>query len=204
MALTDGVVAIALTLLVLQLKVPVLHSIDQSSAPQLARALGHQSSQFISYLVSFYVIAVFWLAHHRVYRLVRGHREGLAWWNFAFLFTITLFPFSSALMGTYSGNPFAVIEFAVNLLLASLSTSIVIVLAGRLDLLNEKATPEAVRAIVRRGMTSAAVIAVSIVVAVFSPHYAPFVWILLAVTPHLATRMPGVDGPTVEPDLGEQ
>jgi len=196
------VVAIALTLLVLQLKVPLQHSIDSGS--QLARALAHQSSQFISYLVSFYVIAVFWLAHHRVYRLVRGHREGLAWWNFAFLFTITLFPFSSALMGTFSDNPLAVVEFAVNLLLASLSTSVVIVLAGRLDLLNEKATPEAVRAIVARGITSAAIIVVSIVVAIFSPHYAPFVWILLAATPLLTRRLPSSGRPPVDPDVGDQ
>ncbi len=200
MALTDGVVAIALTLLVLQLKVPLQHSIDQNSARELARALADESSQFISYLVSFYVIAVFWLAHHRVYRLVRGHREGLAWWNFAFLFTITLFPFSSALMGTFSDNRLAVCEFAVNLLLASLSTSVVIVLARRLDLLNEKATPEAVRMIVNRGMSSAAVIAVSIVVAVLAPRYAPFVWILLVVTPRLSTKIPSVGRPAVGPD----
>jgi uncharacterized membrane protein len=203
MALSDGVVAIALTLLVLQLKVPVEHSIDQDSGHQLARALGKESSQFVSYLVSFYVIAIFWLVHHRVYRLVRGHREGLAWWNFAFLFTITLFPFSSALMGTYSGNPFAVAEFAVNLLLASLSTSVVIVIVKHQDLLNEKATPEVVRGIVRRGITSASIIAASIVVAVFSPHYAPFVWILLAVAP-LATRSPSVKGPGPEAEVDEQ
>jgi hypothetical protein len=53
------------------------------SASDLAAQLGHDTDQLISYVVSFYVIAQFWLTHHRVFRVVTGHSEGLAWWNFA-------------------------------------------------------------------------------------------------------------------------
>jgi len=60
LALTDGVVAIALTLLVLQLKVPPLdHVIPPTSASALATQLGKGSGQLVSYLISFYVIANF-------------------------------------------------------------------------------------------------------------------------------------------------
>jgi uncharacterized membrane protein len=146
------------------------------------------SSLLVSYVVSFYVIAQFWLAHHRVFRLVRGHSETLAWWNFLFLFTITLFPFSSALLGKYPDNSFAVIEFSANLLLASLSTTLVIFLARQQQLLVPEATPIVTTGIWTRGAAMAAVIALSIVVACFSASNAKYVWILLVVAPRLARR----------------
>lgn len=51
-----------------------------------------------------------------------GHRDGLAWWNFAFLATITVMPFTSSPLGEYPRNPLAVDIFAANLPLAVLAT----------------------------------------------------------------------------------
>ena len=78
LALSDGVVAIAITLLVLQLNVPLpakLH--DPASASELATQLGKGADQLVSYVISFYVVAQFWLVHHRVFRQIAGQREGL-------------------------------------------------------------------------------------------------------------------------------
>jgi Endosomal/lysosomal potassium channel TMEM175 len=70
---SDNVVAIALTLLVFQLKVPVAAQVhDPGSAADLAAQLARQADQLISYLIAFYVVAQFWLAHHRVFRQVAG------------------------------------------------------------------------------------------------------------------------------------
>ena len=135
LALTDGVVAIALTLLVLQLKVPSLPSATADSAAQLAAALGKGGNSLVSYVISFYVVAQFWLVHHRTFQHLAGQQEGLAWLNFAFLFTITIMPFTSALLGDYSSNPLAVDIFALNLLLASLSTQLTFELGRRRGLL---------------------------------------------------------------------
>ena len=104
LTLTDGVVAIALTLLVLQFKVPSLAPGADPNSPHALYVALHLSGSLVSYVVAFYVIGQFWLAHHRVFRYISGHRESLAWWNFGFLFTITLFPFTSALLGSYSNN----------------------------------------------------------------------------------------------------
>jgi hypothetical protein len=103
LALSDGVVAIALTLLVLQLRVPSAAQVtDPTSAAELAAQLSRGGDRLVSYVISYYVIAQFWLVHHRVFRHVAGQREGLAWWNFAFLPTITLMPFTSDLLGSGS------------------------------------------------------------------------------------------------------
>ncbi|HEX3925216.1 MAG TPA: TMEM175 family protein [Streptosporangiaceae bacterium] len=134
LTLSDGVVAIALTLLVLQLTVPSKLANPQS-ASDLAAQLGHDADQLISYVISFYVIAHFWLIHHRVFRQLSGQQEGLAWWNFAFLFTITIMPFTSALLGQYASNPLAVGIFALNLLVASLATQATLDLGRRRGLL---------------------------------------------------------------------
>ena len=122
LALSDGVVAIALTLLVLQLRVPSLPSASADSASALAAALAKGGDQLTAYVISFYVVAQFWLVHHRVFQHLVGQQEGLAWWNFGFLFTITIMPFTSDLLGQYGSNPLAVDIFALNLLLAALAT----------------------------------------------------------------------------------
>jgi uncharacterized membrane protein len=86
-------------------------------------------------VISFYVIAQFWLVHYRVFHRVAGQREGLAWWNFAFLFTISVMPFTSDLLGKYSANPLAVDIFALNLLAASLATQATLLFSRRAHLL---------------------------------------------------------------------
>ena len=188
LSLSDGVVAIALTLLVLQLKVPTLSAGAATSASALASALASESQRFFSYLISFYVIAQFWLAHHRVFRHVSGHHEGLAWWNFAFLFTITIMPFSSDLLGENSGNPLVVDIFALNLLLATLSTQAVIAYGRRRHLLLPTATGAAIRATRLRVSAVVASLLLSIALAWVNTTVAKYCWILIAVSPWAATR----------------
>jgi uncharacterized membrane protein len=106
----------------LQLHVPTVDQVrDPESAADLAAQLGAGSAQLVSYGISFYVIAQFWLVHRQVFRVVGDKEEGLEWWNFAFLFTITIMPFTSTLLGAFVRNPLAGDIFALNLLLASLA-----------------------------------------------------------------------------------
>jgi uncharacterized membrane protein len=136
LGLSDGVIAIALTLLVLQLKVPSAEQVvHPDSAADLAAQLGKDSAQLISYGISFYVIAQFWLVHRQVFGLTAGHGEGLEWWNFLFLLTITIMPFTSTLLGDFVNNPLAVDIFAANLMIASLATQVMIIIGRRQGLI---------------------------------------------------------------------
>jgi len=186
LTLSDGVVAIALTLLVLQLRVPpVSHLADPDSASELARQLAKDSDQIISYVISFYVIAHFWLIHHRVFIQLAGQRESLAWWNFAFLFTITIMPFTSDLLGQYASNPLAVDIFAVNLLLASLATQATLDLGRRKGLLTPGSHDLTRRAGLMRTAGATLVLVISMGLAWWNTDAAKYCWLLLALVPRV-------------------
>ena len=191
LALTDGVVAIALTLLVLQLQVP-LESVkaDPNSASALWDALSPDVSELTSYLVSFLVIAQFWMVHHRVLRGMRGHSEGLAWRNFSFLLALTLMPFTSDLIGRYGTNPLAITLFGINLVAISLSTQWIFLYAARHNLVMDMARSAHDERTARvRVALVLTIVGVSIVLAWTAPELAKFCWLLFLVVPPLAIRL---------------
>jgi uncharacterized membrane protein len=186
LSLSDGVIAIALTLLVLQLKVPSAEQVvHPDSAADLAAQLGKDSAQLISYGISFYVIAQFWLVHRQVFGLTGGHGEGLEWWNFLFLLTITIMPFTSTLLGDFVNNPLAVDIFAANLMIASLATQVMIIIGRRQGLIasGARARDERIRAVV-----APVVLALSIGLSWWSTSAAMYSWILLAVAPAIVSK----------------
>jgi len=186
LTLSDGVIAIALTLLVLQLRVPSPGQVaNPDSAADLAAQLGKGSAQLVSYGISFYVITQFWLVHRRVFRLAGDQEEGLELWNFAFLFTITIMPFTSTLLGSFVNNPLAVDIFALNLLLASLATRAMIIVGRHKNLLisNTEARASRIEAAV-----VPVVMAVSIGLSWWSTSAAMYSWILIAVAPWLISH----------------
>ncbi|MGO9080609.1 MAG: TMEM175 family protein [Streptosporangiaceae bacterium] len=199
LSLSDGVVAVALTLLVVSLHVPELSAAREHSASALARGLAHGAPQLTSYLISFYVVAQFWLAHYEVFRRIGGQREGLAWWNFAFLLTITLMPFTSDLLGRYSQNPLAIDIFAANLLAASLATRVTMFYGRRKHLVVRESAARDIRAERLRSAGIVLVICLSIGVAWVSTSAAQYCWLLLIVVPRAAR--PLADAPWVAAHL---
>jgi uncharacterized membrane protein len=190
LALTDGVVAIALTLLVLQLQVPAAKDFDVNSAGQLWHALGVDGSELISYLVSFVVIAQFWLVHHRILRTMRGHSEGLAWRNFAFLLALTLMPFTSDLLGRFSDNPLAVTFFAVNLVAISLSTQWIYIYASGHNLLDEERRSRYEEIVGRvRSLLTVGVASLAVILAWTDTRLSRYVWLLFLVVPLVGSRI---------------
>lgn len=108
-AFTDGVFAIIVTLLVLELKVPALH--DPRGVSELASRLLDLLPQFLSWLISFVIVCNFWLNHHHVFGLARHADYRLVWLNVIFLMCQSFIPFPTALMGEHASNPLAVSFF---------------------------------------------------------------------------------------------
>jgi uncharacterized membrane protein len=118
-ALSDGVFAIILTLLVLELKVPALT--DHASVGELLHHLYEALPKFVSWLISFVILCKFWLNHHHILGLARHANYAMVWLNAVFLLGQSFIPFPTALAGEYPTNPLAVsffgIVFAINTLL---------------------------------------------------------------------------------------
>ena len=201
LALTDGVVAIALTLLVLQLQVPLTEALKKNpdSALALWHALNPDVSELTSYLVSFLVIAQFWLVHHRVLRGMRGHSEGLAWRNFSFLLALTLMPFTSDLIGRYGTNPLAITLFGLNLVAISLSSQWIFLYAAHHNLIKDEARSARDERTARvRVALVLGIVALSMLLAWTVPQLAKFVWLLfLVVSPTAAAALPSTGTDTI-------
>jgi uncharacterized membrane protein len=118
-AFSDGIFAVAVTLLVLDLKVPALD--DHADVGALARGLVEQLPRFLSWLISFIIVCKFWLNHHYLLGFARHADYGFVWLNAIFLMGQSFIPFPTAMVGEYPGNSLAVslfgCVFAINTLL---------------------------------------------------------------------------------------
>jgi uncharacterized membrane protein len=109
--LVDGVFAIAMTLLVLELRLP-------ANAGVTERELVHQLAQLLpklgSVFSSFVILAMSWIGHHNQYVYIRRTDRPFLWINMLFMFFITLIPFSTALLGEHPTMQTAMIVYSVN------------------------------------------------------------------------------------------
>lgn len=110
-AFSDGVFAIVVTLLVLELKVPLMSASEATSVKELAHHLAELAPKLLSWLISFLIVCKFWLNHHHLLGLARHADYGMVWLNSLFLMSQAFIPFPTALMGEYPDNPLAVSLF---------------------------------------------------------------------------------------------
>lgn len=96
-ALVDGIFAVAMTLLVIDLRLPEHAHVATEAA--LQGALVGLIPNLISWLISFFVLAIFWIANHRLYSYVRHADQGLLWLTILSLSGASLLPFASAVNG---------------------------------------------------------------------------------------------------------
>lgn len=111
-ALTDGIFAVTMTLLVLDLKFPA-HALDGKR--EFASAMLVLIARFDDYVISFFALCVFWLAHLRLLRRVRETDSRFVWLNLGFLLLTTLVPMLTALVGDNPTHPRAAILYGANL-----------------------------------------------------------------------------------------
>ncbi len=147
-ALSDGVFSIVMTILVFSIKVPTLQS--GSTDAGLWSALLALGPLFLSYFVSFLVLAMFWLSHHFIYSVFTKNIDRvLALLNILYLAFIALIPFSAQLLGTYPEMPLSGVVYGVNLAIISIVTLIIINYAEASD---EIDTSDISPSMLRRGI----------------------------------------------------
>lgn len=110
---TDAVFAIAITLLVIEIKVPEFHNGETNK--EVLSHLAHMIPKFIGYIVSFILIGVYWMFHHRLFGFLVRYDVKLIWLNLFFLMFIALMPFSSGFYSENFGRNTAFMLYALNL-----------------------------------------------------------------------------------------
>lgn len=175
-AFSDGVFAIAITLLVLSFGVP-----EHLHGESLSEALWGQRHNLLAYAISFAVIGRFWLLHHRFFTDVVAFDRRLLGLNLFYLAWIVLIPFSSDVLGDHGGQAASVILYAVNLAGVSLIGMAMAVHARAAGLL--RASPEEVRELGRKSLFVAGVFLASVPLALVVPDWAPLLWLALLFDP---------------------
>jgi uncharacterized membrane protein len=176
LALSDGIFAIAMTLLAFQIQPPDLHG---SQIHHLASALGALGSSYFVYVLSFAVIGSLWLAHHRIFRHVRRADEVLMSLNVLFLMAIAAMPFPSAVMGRYGSERTAVVLYASSMIVAGSLLGALLLVARRRGLLTPETSREGVVAGLWNSASTVAVFTLSIPVALVAPTVAPYTWLVV-------------------------
>jgi uncharacterized membrane protein len=186
-AFSDGVFAIAITLLVLGIEIPDV------AEDQLWEALRDLGPSVFGYFLGFAVIGLFWVVHHEFFGQVARVDARLLWTNLLFLSLIAAMPFSTGLLGDFDSSEVATVIFAANVGLAAIASHVSAWLAIRGGLLDDGSP-----AIRERFLTADLLVPViflgSIPLVLISPGTAQLSWLLAIVVSALPSGDNG-DGP---------
>jgi uncharacterized membrane protein len=184
--LVDGIFAVAMTLLVLDLKLPddAVFANDAALWTRLAALERH----FIVYIVTFGATGMYWIGHHLQFHFVRAIDRALIWLNLLYLLLVSFLPFATDLVGDHKNLILPCEIYGATLLaLSGVGYAHSRYLARHPALATPDLTPEIARMFDRRAALFAVVPLVSMAVAFFSTHLALYVYVLLAAAHLLAT-----------------
>jgi uncharacterized membrane protein len=175
--LSDGVFAIALTLLVLEVRLPALGAHETEAG--LGAALVAVLPKLYSYGLSFAVLALYWLRHHQIWRSIVRMDERLVRLNLGFLGLVALLPFPSAVLGEHGDLRLAWVVFVANNVLICAGLTALWLHAARHRLTGAEFTPERERYLAARSLVAPAVFLASVGVSFLDVRLAEFTPALL-------------------------
>jgi len=169
-AFSDGVIAIIITIMVLELKVP--HGAELTDLAPLVPV-------FLSYILSFVFLGIYWNNHHHLFQAVRQVRGGTLWANMHLLFWLSLIPFATAWMGENEFARWPVAVYGILLLFCAVAYTILV----RIMLRHHDADSALAKAIGndRKGRVSVAIYAISVALAFVQPLVACAGYLVVAI-----------------------
>jgi uncharacterized membrane protein len=163
-ALSDGVFAVAMTLLVFGFKTN-----STLPASTLRWQLVHLWPQLLAYILSFVIVGVYWVAHHSLFHFVTRVDRALLWLNNVFLMTVAFIPFPASLLGQFSDSQATITLYGCTLIVANFFLGMTWVYASRADLLNPAVSGRFRRFAVRITLAPIAVYVIAIAMSFVSP-----------------------------------
>jgi uncharacterized membrane protein len=177
---SDAVFAIAITLLVLDIKVPEIP--NNLVAEELPGQLLALWPKYFGYVLSFLVIITFWSIHHSIFSVIRGYDRGLIWLNSIFLMFVAFVPFPTSLLSEYGDHQLPVAIYAATLAIGRLLLTVIYWYAtSGHRLVDPELAPQTVRFFLLRGLTIPVIFLLTIGISFFSVSAAIYSWLLLIV-----------------------
>ncbi|MBV9094313.1 MAG: DUF1211 domain-containing protein [Streptosporangiaceae bacterium] len=174
LALSDGVFAIALTLLILDISLPAA-----TGDTHLPHALLRLWPRYLAYALSFLVIARFWMAHHLIFRSIAGFDTTLVWLNFLWLMFVAFMPFPTAVLGEHGNVPAAATLYAASVVLTSAASAASWWYAsGKGGLLRPEMRTEQVKLLRAQALWGPVFFGLTVPIAVFAPKAAELIWVV--------------------------
>ncbi len=178
---SDAVFAIAITLLVIEIKIPEIHEKPVTDNAVLHK-LRELIPKFAGFLVSFFLIGQYWIVHHRMFSFVINFTDRLIWLNILFLFAIALMPFSTGFYSEYvlRGVVTPVIFYTANIALLGLANFLMWrYLSNKKNNLTENLTPALAKYFSLRALTVPVIFVIFSFVYLYYPTIAFFIPILI-------------------------
>jgi uncharacterized membrane protein len=171
---SDAVFAIAITLLALDIRLPQQDA--TASAPPLGPQLLALTPNLFAFVLSFAVIGGYWIAHHRLLGMIDRHDGRLIALNMLTLFCVALLPFPTQVVADYGDTTLGVQIYAGSMVLTGASIFALVLYAHRARRI---AAETDIRGPLIRSSLMPSVFAVSMVVAIWSPRAAMYMWLLV-------------------------
>jgi len=187
-ALSDGIFAVAMTILVLDLRLPVKESVH--GEPDLWRTLLALSPRLLMYMMSFLTLGIFWIGQQTQLNYLTRSDRSLSWIHIFFLFAVTLTPFSTMLLAEFPGYRVALLTYWINILLLGSILYFSWQCATRKGLVKSDLPPEVPVAIKRRIMTGQAWYAFASALCIFSTYWSIALIVLVQLNYAIAPRIP--------------
>lgn len=185
-ALSDGIFAVAMTLLVLDLHAPAAEAIH--SEADLRHALIALAPRLVTYLMTFITLGIFWVGQQTQLNHLERSARSLTWLHLAFLFVVTLMPFSASFLAEHIVFRTALLLYWVNILLLGLTLYLTWTCAIRLRLVKHDITPAVRTAIHRRILIAQSLYAFGVALCVFSTYWSIAVILLVQLNYAIAPR----------------
>ena len=188
-AFSDGVIAIIITLLIFEVRLPELPA--DASNTEMLDAFGSIAPKLASFAVSFVTVAIYWVNHHSFFSGITHTDWKLLWANNLLLFFLAIVPFTTAVLGDHVGQPIAVAVYALNLGLAGSSFTLMgwyVLFKARL--IDPRISDAARRIEVRRSVIGSGLYLLCVPLGLVAPPVALFLFVAIPI----AFIVPGLFG----------
>ena len=175
--LVDGIFAIAMTLIVLSIDLPVING--QVTDPVIWQYISNLSQQLFIYAFSFILLASFWKAHHQQFFFIKRFDSNLIWLNVIWLMFIALVPFSTNFVSTYGSHLPAMLFFNLNMLFIGIFYILNWTYVYRKKYFIKEITVEQLNIMRRMNLVLPITASIAIGITFISPSLSPFCYFLI-------------------------